>query len=111
MLPGLPSIADMDVWHLRDGGKKPSRSVRITPTAPYSVTTCKVKTPDRLAPSWFSLVVRVLYFYRWTQLRPTQKSTDGSAGEPDREPVSHFQRTILVGLKSDFLSKHHVARD
>jgi hypothetical protein len=41
----------------------------------------------------------------------TQKSTDGSAGEPDSEPVSHCQRTVLVGLKSDFLGKHHVARN
>jgi|HubBroStandDraft_6_1064221.scaffolds.fasta_scaffold327472_3 hypothetical protein len=41
----------------------------------------------------------------------TQKSTDGSAREPDSEPVSHCQRTELVGLKSDFLGKHHVARN
>jgi hypothetical protein len=30
-LCGLPSIADIDVWYLRDSGKKPSRCVRITP--------------------------------------------------------------------------------
>jgi hypothetical protein len=41
----------------------------------------------------------------------TQKSAEGSAGEPNRKPVSHCQRTVPVGLKSDFLGKHHVARD
>ena len=40
-----------------------------------------------------------------------QISTEGSAGEPDREPVSRCQRAVLIGLKSDFLSKHHVARN
>jgi hypothetical protein len=39
------------------------------------------------------------------------KSAEGSAAEPNREPVSYCQRTVLVGLKSDFLAEHHVARD
>jgi hypothetical protein len=51
-------------------------------------------------------------FWRsYERAKSMQKSTKGSVGEPDREPVSHCQRTVLVGFKSDFLGKHHVARN
>src|SRR5260221_14389776 len=32
MFSGLPLIADIDVWHLRDGDKMPGRSIGITPS-------------------------------------------------------------------------------
>ena len=34
-----------------------------------------------------------------------QKSTEGSVGEPDREPVSDRQRTILVGSQERFFGQ------
>ena len=58
-------------------------------------------------------IIGIIALFRRTyeRAKSTQESTDGSAGKPDSEPVSHCQRTVPVGLKSDFLGKHHVARD
>jgi hypothetical protein len=57
------------------------------------------------------IIIGIILLRSYERAKSTQKSTDGSAGEPDSEPVSRCQRTVLVGLKSDFLGKHHVAHN